>query len=86
MQLNHLYGMPPHFGQYISYYTASFCHGYMGAWPTYGICPYQPAGALDNPVYAEKKTNKTNEKSAKIMKKGDNLHQGMDTITNYVAK
>ena len=64
MQLNRLYGMPPHFGPYISYYTPTFCHGYIGAGPTYGICPYQPAGALDNPVYAEK-TNKTNEKSAK---------------------
>ena len=86
MQLNRLYGMPPHFGLYISYYTASFCHGYMGAGPTYGIRPYQPAGALDNPGYAEKKQTKLKKKMPKIMKKCDNLHQGMDTITNYVAK
>ena len=53
MQLNRLYGMQPHFGLYISYYTASFCYGYVGAGPIYGICPYQPAGALDDPIYAD---------------------------------
>ena len=30
----------------------------MGAGPIYGICPYQPAGALDNPLEAQKTPNK----------------------------
>ena len=37
--------------------------------------------ALDNPIYAEK-----TPKVQKIVKKGDSLHRGMDTITSYVAK
>ena len=57
----------------------------MGAGPIYSICPYQPAGAMDNPLEAGKKKQiKSMKKVPKIVKKGDNLPQGMDTITNYV--
>ena len=60
--------MPPHFGAYTSYYYALFCHGYIGAGPKYGICPYQPAGALYKHIFA-KKTNKNGEKGAKNREK-----------------
>ena len=69
MKAKTLYGRPPHFGLYISYYTASFCHGYMVAGPRYGICPYQLAGALFKHIHIQKKTHKLNDKNAKILKK-----------------
>ena len=37
-------------------------------------------------LYMPKKTHKTNKKVPKIVKKGDNFHQGMDTVTSYVTK
>ena len=61
MQAKRLYGRPPHFGPYISYYAASFCLSYMGTEPRYGICPNQPSGAL----YNAEKTHKINEKIVK---------------------
>ena len=37
-------------------------------------------------LYMPKKRIQLMKKVPKIMKKVDNLHQGMDTITNYDAK
>ena len=55
-------------GEATSYWTVYFilnCHGYIGAGPRYGICPYQPAKALDKPI----NTKKIDEKSAKNCEK-----------------
>ena len=37
-------------------------------------------------LYMPKKRIKLIRKLLKILKKGDNFYQGMDTITNYAAK
>ena len=63
--LNRLFATSPHFGAIISYYTTIFCHGHIHAGPRYGICPYQMAGALNKPIYAEKNARNQSKRCKK---------------------
>ena len=40
------------------FHTTLPYHGYIGAGPRYGVCPYQPAPALHNYKYTQKKREK----------------------------
>ena len=74
--MNRLFATSPHFGAIISYYTTILCHGHIHAHPRYGIGPYQMAGALNKPIYTEKKTQGISQKGAKNREKRGQFSSG----------
>ena len=53
----------------------------MIAGPRYDIYSYQSAGGLSKPISAKKKKRfKIDKKITKIIKKGDHLQQGIDSV------
>ena len=67
--------MPHNFGAYISSYIALFCHGYI-----------KPGLVFAHTSRKEKTHKKVVKKVPKIVRKGDNLQQDMDTVASYVVK